>query len=81
MVFIAVKPQYVGVVLKEVKNSLTDSHTIVSIAAGVTLQQLKVRMLPFSAVLSTSHLVCKSLKQEIAVVCADTAKLYAGRRG
>ena len=41
VVFIAVKPQYVGVVLKEVKGSLKDSHTIVSIAAGVTLAQLK----------------------------------------
>lgn len=42
VLFIAVKPQYVAVVLSEVKGSLKDSHTIVSIAAGVTLQQLKV---------------------------------------
>lgn len=41
VLFIAVKPQYVAVVLSEVKGSLKDSHTIVSIAAGVTLQQLK----------------------------------------
>ncbi|KAK9813759.1 hypothetical protein WJX73_007764 [Symbiochloris irregularis] len=41
VIFIAVKPQYVGVVLKEVRSSLKDNHTIVSIAAGVTLAQLK----------------------------------------
>lgn len=42
VIFIAVKPQYVGVVLKEVRGSLRENHTIVSIAAGVTLAQLKV---------------------------------------
>ena len=43
IVFVAVKPQYVGPVLKEVRGHLTDKHTIVSIAAGKTLSSLKVR--------------------------------------
>jgi len=39
IIFIAVKPNYVTVVLEEIRNAgaLTSSHTIVSIAAGVTL--------------------------------------------
>eukprot|EP00884_Botryococcus_braunii_P004793 jgi/Botrbrau1/14314/Bobra.0287s0007.1 len=41
IVFIAVKPQYVSVVMKEVKPYLTDKHIIVSIAAGITLGTLK----------------------------------------
>lgn len=43
VIFIAVKPQYVAVVLKECKQHLQDHHVIVSIAAGVTLQTMKVR--------------------------------------
>lgn len=43
VIFIAVKPQYVSVVLREVRPHLQDRHTIVSIAAGITLQSLKVR--------------------------------------
>lgn len=42
IVFIAVKPQYVSVVMKEVKPYLTDKHILVSIAAGITLATLKV---------------------------------------
>lgn len=45
VVFIAVKPQYVAVVLKEVQPVLKGHHVIVSIAAGVTLETLKVRLL------------------------------------
>ncbi|KAL4857901.1 Pyrroline-5-carboxylate reductase [Chlorella vulgaris] len=41
VIFIAVKPQYVSVVLREVRPHLEDRHTIVSIAAGITLQSLK----------------------------------------
>jgi pyrroline-5-carboxylate reductase len=39
VIFIAVKPNYVTVVLEEMRAAgvLTDKHTIVSIAAGVTL--------------------------------------------
>ena len=42
MVFVAVKPQYVSVVLREVKPHLKDTTVVVSIAAGVTLSTLKV---------------------------------------
>ena len=41
MIFVAVKPQFVASVLKEVRPHLTDNHTIVSIAAGKTLASLK----------------------------------------
>jgi pyrroline-5-carboxylate reductase len=41
VVFIAVKPQYVSLVLKEVRPVLTPKTVIVSIAAGVTLATLK----------------------------------------
>jgi pyrroline-5-carboxylate reductase len=41
VVFIAVKPQYVAPVLREVRPQLTKDHIIVSIAAGVTLNTLK----------------------------------------
>jgi len=40
VIFIAVKPQYVSVVLNEVRPALTENHTIVSIAAGVTVESL-----------------------------------------
>lgn len=40
VVFVAVKPQYVSFVLREVAPRLEDRHVIVSIAAGVTLQTL-----------------------------------------
>lgn len=43
VVFIAVKPQYVSVVLKEVGPALTADTLIVSIAAGITVDSLKVR--------------------------------------
>ena len=42
IIFLAVKPQFVAPVLKEVRQHLTDKHTIVSIAAGKTLASLKV---------------------------------------
>ncbi|KAK9843981.1 hypothetical protein WJX81_000947 [Elliptochloris bilobata] len=40
IVFLAVKPQFVQPVLKEVREHLTDRHTVVSIAAGKTLSSL-----------------------------------------
>jgi len=40
VLFLAVKPQYVSVVLQEVRHTLTDNHTIVSIAAGITIDKL-----------------------------------------
>lgn len=40
IIFIAVKPQYVGSVLAEVRPSLQDHHIIVSIAAGVTVERM-----------------------------------------
>ncbi|RMZ53691.1 hypothetical protein APUTEX25_003225, partial [Auxenochlorella protothecoides] len=40
VIFIAVKPQYVPVVLREISPKLTEKHLIVSIAAGVTLAVL-----------------------------------------
>jgi pyrroline-5-carboxylate reductase len=46
IIFVAVKPQFVTPVLKEVRSHLTDKHTIVSIAAGKTLSSLKVLPLP-----------------------------------
>lgn len=45
IVFLAVKPPYVATVLREVKSNLTEKHTIVSIAAGITLATLKVSLL------------------------------------
>jgi pyrroline-5-carboxylate reductase len=42
IVFIAVKPQYVSVVLLEAKEHLRDRHIIVSIAAGIRLEDMKV---------------------------------------
>ena len=46
VIFVAVKPQYVGAVLREVAPHLSDRHTVVSIAAGITLQSLKARCAP-----------------------------------
>ena len=46
IIFVAVKPQFVTPVLKEVRSHLTAKHTIVSIAAGKTLSSLKVNPLP-----------------------------------
>jgi len=40
IIMLAVKPNVVGAVLKEIQPSLTSKHLIVSIAAGVTLQTL-----------------------------------------
>ena len=42
VIMIAVKPQYVGTVLEEIKDILTDEHIIVSIAAGIPLSAMKV---------------------------------------
>lgn len=42
VIFIAVKPQYVGTVLKEMKGQLRKDTIIVSIAAGVPLAAMKV---------------------------------------
>lgn len=42
VIFLAVKPQYVATVLKEIKQHLTDSHIVVSIAAGIPLAVMKV---------------------------------------
>ena len=43
VIFLAVKPQYVSTVLKEIKQHLTDQHIVVSIAAGIPLAIMKVR--------------------------------------
>jgi pyrroline-5-carboxylate reductase len=52
VIFIAVKPQYVAPVLMEIAPHLTETSIIVSIAAGVTLQTIKVRVL-------TAHRCCE----------------------
>lgn len=39
VLFVAVKPQHVGQVLSEVRTVLTPNHTIVSIAAGITIEK------------------------------------------
>ncbi len=39
VIFIAVKPQYVGDVLEEIKPYITEKHLIVSIAAGIPLEK------------------------------------------
>ena len=44
IIFLAVKPQYVSVVIKECKSSLTSKHVLVSFAAGVPVAALKVRL-------------------------------------
>jgi len=41
IIFLAVKPQYVSVVIKECKSSLTSKHVLVSIAAGIPLAAMK----------------------------------------
>ncbi|KAL3153956.1 hypothetical protein ABBQ32_013516 [Trebouxia sp. C0010 RCD-2024] len=41
VIFISVKPQYVGVVIKEMKPHLTSKHILVSIAAGIPLSVMK----------------------------------------
>jgi pyrroline-5-carboxylate reductase len=41
VIFVAVKPQYVAVVLREVRPYLREDAVVVSIAAGVTLSTLK----------------------------------------
>lgn len=41
VVFIATKPEYVSIVLQEVRGVLEDRHIIVSIAAGVTIKTLE----------------------------------------
>ena len=38
VIFVAVKPQHVSCVLQELRPVLKASHTIVSIAAGITLE-------------------------------------------
>ncbi|MEW4526453.1 MAG: pyrroline-5-carboxylate reductase [Maioricimonas sp. JB045] len=40
VLFVAVKPQYVGPVLDEIRESAGEDHLLVSIAAGVTLETL-----------------------------------------
>ncbi len=42
IIFISVKPQYVGTVIKEMKPHLTGKHIMVSIAAGIPLSVMKV---------------------------------------
>lgn len=42
VIFIAVKPQYVSVVLKEIKSAVRKDTIIVSIAAGIPLVAMKV---------------------------------------
>lgn len=41
MVFVAVKPHLVPLVLNEISQHITDRHVIVSVAAGVTLATLE----------------------------------------
>jgi pyrroline-5-carboxylate reductase len=39
VIFVAVKPQHVAQVLSEVRPVLTEAHTVVSIAAGITIDK------------------------------------------
>lgn len=50
VVFIAVKPHLISVVLAEISQHVTDRHTIVSVAAGVTLATLE-QLLPSNSVI------------------------------
>lgn len=69
IIFLAVKPQYVSVVIKECKSSLTSKHVLVSIAAGIPLAAMKVSIhthhliFPTSSPRSLHHL---SFLQDVA---------------
>ena len=41
-ILLAVKPQYIGEVLKEIAPAITKDHLLISIAAGVTLEKMEV---------------------------------------
>eukprot|EP00873_Tetraselmis_striata_P018986 jgi/Tetstr1/439250/TSEL_027692.t1 len=73
IVFIAVKPQYVSVVLKEAAEFLTDNHVVVSIAAGVTVGTMQsaagpnakiIRVMPNTPCLvsATAAAMCRGAK-------------------
>ncbi|XP_066572253.1 pyrroline-5-carboxylate reductase 3 [Amia ocellicauda] len=51
LVFVAVKPHLVAPVLREVAHSITEQHTIISVAAGVTIAALEELLPPRSVVL------------------------------
>lgn len=44
ILFLAVKPWYIQKVVKDISSRLEDRHILVSIAAGVTLDQLQARL-------------------------------------
>ncbi|XP_049588117.1 pyrroline-5-carboxylate reductase 3 isoform X2 [Syngnathus scovelli] len=51
IIFVAVKPHLVPIVLREISLHITDRHTIVSVAAGVTLATLEELLPPGSCVI------------------------------
>ncbi|MFH1014641.1 MAG: pyrroline-5-carboxylate reductase [Nitrospirota bacterium] len=44
IIILAIKPQIMGQVLEEIKSSITDDKTVVSIAAGITLSYLQSKL-------------------------------------
>ncbi|OGW56290.1 MAG: pyrroline-5-carboxylate reductase, partial [Nitrospirae bacterium RBG_16_43_8] len=44
IIILAVKPQIIGQVLEEIKGSVTDDKTVISIAAGITLSYLQSKL-------------------------------------
>eukprot|EP00951_Prasinocladus_malaysianus_P034364 scaffold346223_cov50-Prasinocladus_malaysianus.AAC.1 len=86
IIFIAVKPQYVATVLKEVSHELTDKHVIVSIAAGVTVAQMEeaagpnakiIRVMPNTPCLvsATAAAMCRGAK--VTTYAAKTFRVCA----
>ena len=64
VIFISVKPQYVGVVIKEMKPHLNNKHILVSIAAGIPLSVMKVRLFAL-------HIPCKNLLIRHSFISAE----------
>lgn len=73
IVFIAVKPQYVSVVLKEAADVLTDKHVIVSIAAGVTVASME-------AAAGSAAKIIRVMPNTPCLVSATAAAMCRGSR-
>ncbi|HHT65792.1 MAG TPA: pyrroline-5-carboxylate reductase [Clostridiales bacterium] len=73
IIVLAVKPSFVAGVLSEIKNALTPSHLVLSIAAGITIRQLKDMIQEKCYVIRTMPNTPALIGEGMTAICKDSS--------
>jgi pyrroline-5-carboxylate reductase len=73
VVVLAVKPQDIGKVLDEIAPAVRDDHLVISIAAGVSTQQIERRLPPGTVLVRAMPNAAAAVGEGITAICGGSA--------